>query len=82
MEEIAYEAVRSSAEGVRHKSFLLENEYIEVTWTDAFDVQNRSRTVYAVSGETCWVRKPDTLQSSEESRWFRTETLSCQVRSE
>ena len=82
IETAAHHSVSSPAEGIRSKSFVQGNEYIAATWLDMFDVQNRSRTIYAVWGDACTVKKPDTLRSSGsagQTRRFEVELLSCEV---
>ena len=82
IETAAHHSVSSPSEGIRSKSFVQGNEYIAATWLDMFDVQNRSRTVYAAWGDTCTVKKPDTLRSSGSAgqiRRFEVELLSCEV---
>ena len=82
IETAAHDSVSSPSDGIRSKSFVRGNKYIEAKWLDMFDVQSRSRTIYAVWGDTCTVEKPDTLQSSGragQSQRFEVELLSCEV---
>ena len=80
IEEVVHNTVSTPAEGVRHKSHILGNTYMVVTWMDEFDAHNRSRTVYEIWGDSCTVKKPDILQTNS-GRTIQSvvELISCEV---